>query len=129
MRVEAGEIQLAGDEKEDGAHRREARVTASLALGSLKQAVGVLDEAIGLAGLSLVGSRTGARTLGSGGGSTAFAVGLSPAAMATFPAPASSNAAGRFPALRSPVCFMSTFTGPIMLGTLSMLSASEPCSH
>src|SRR6202167_1341328 len=52
MRVEAGEIELAGDEKEDGAHRREARVTASLALGSLKQAVDGLDEAVGLAGLS-----------------------------------------------------------------------------
>lgn len=77
----------------------------------------------------LVGSRTGARTLGSGGSSAAFAVGLNPAAMATFPAPASSNAAGRFPALRSPVCFMSTFMGPIMPGTLSTLSGSEPCSH
>ncbi len=78
---------------------------------------------------SLVGSRTGARTLGSGGSSTAFAVGLSPAAVATFPAPASSNAAGRFSALRSPVCFMSTLMGPIMLGTLSPAFGSEPYSH
>ena len=54
--------------------------------------------------LSQVGSRTGARTLGSGGCSTAFAVVLNPAAIVTFPAPASSNAACGFPALlRIPV--------------------------
>ncbi|HET9645348.1 MAG TPA: hypothetical protein VFP68_18790, partial [Burkholderiaceae bacterium] len=47
----------------------------------------------------LVGSRTGAPTLGSGGFSIAFAMVLSPAAIVTFPAPASSNATGGFPAL------------------------------
>src|SRR3954462_9044918 len=51
MRVEAGEIKFAGDEKEHGAHGSEARVAASLALGSLKQTVDGLDEAVGLAGL------------------------------------------------------------------------------
>src|SRR5665213_635230 len=53
-----------------------------------------------------VGSRTGAPTLGSGGCSTAFAVALSPAAMVTFPAPAASNVACEFLALRSPVRFV-----------------------
>lgn len=52
MRIESGKIEFAGDEKEDGAHGREARVTPGLALGSLKQAVDGLDEAVGLAGLS-----------------------------------------------------------------------------
>jgi hypothetical protein len=52
-----------------------------------------------------VGSRAGARTVGSGGKSTAFAVGLSPAPLATSPAPATSNGAGGFPALRSPARF------------------------
>lgn len=42
---------------------------------------------------SSVGARTGARALGSGGDSTAFAVARNPAAIVTFPAPASSNAA------------------------------------
>ena len=41
--------------------------------------------------------RTGAPTLGSGGCSTAFAVALSPAAIVSFPAPATSNAACEFP--------------------------------
>ena len=38
---------------------------------------------------------------------------------ATFPAPATSNAACGFPALRSPVCFTSRVMGPIVLGQLS----------
>jgi len=33
----------------------------------------------------------------------------------TFPTPSSSNAAGGFPALRSPACFMPRFMGPITL--------------
>ena len=49
-----------------------------------------------------VGSRTGARTVGSGGLSKPFALGLSPAPMVTSPVPASSNGAGGFPALRFP---------------------------
>src|SRR3981081_2295033 len=40
---------------------------------------------------------------------------------ATFPAPATSNAACGFPALRSPICFMSRLMGPILLGRLSAL--------
>jgi hypothetical protein len=38
---------------------------------------------------------------------------------ATFPAPSTSNAACGFPALRSPICFMSRLMGPILLGRLS----------
>src|SRR5262245_18028079 len=38
---------------------------------------------------------------------------------ATFPAPATSNAACGFPALRSPVCFASRLMRPILLGRLS----------
>ena len=52
-----------------------------------------------------VGSRIGAPTVGSGGYSTAFAVPLSPAAMVTFAAAATSNVACEFLALRSPACF------------------------
>ena len=78
---------------------------------------------------SPVGSRTGARTVGSGGFPTAFAVDLSPAAIVTFPAPATSNAAGRFPALRSPVCLTSRVMRPIKLGTLSARQYDEPDSH
>ena len=40
---------------------------------------------------------------------------------------ARSNAACRFPALRSPVCFASRFMGPILPGRLSVLAA-EPDS-
>ena len=38
---------------------------------------------------------------------------------ATFPAPSTSNAACGFPALRSPICFMSRLMGPILPGRLS----------
>ena len=38
---------------------------------------------------------------------------------ATFPAPATSNAACGFPALRSPICFTSRLIGPILPGRLS----------
>src|SRR5271168_3993660 len=41
---------------------------------------------------------------------------------ATFPAPASSNAACGFPALRSPVCFASRIMGPILPEQLSGLA-------
>ena len=68
---------------------------------------------------SSVGSRTVAPSLGSGGCPSAFALDLSPAAVDTFPAPATSNATGGFPALRSPACFASRVMGPILLGTLS----------
>jgi hypothetical protein len=65
--------------------------------------------------IAAVGSRTGAPTLGSGGYSTAFAVALSPAAIITFPAPAASNVACEFLALRSPVRFVPWFMGPMRL--------------
>ncbi len=67
----------------------------------------------------VVGSRTGAPTLGAGGCSTAFAVALSPAAIITFPAPATSNVACGFPALRSPVCFGPWLMGPFRPSRLS----------
>src|ERR1035441_4433540 len=70
-------------------------------------------------GPSQVGSRAGARPLGAGGNSIAFALDRSPAAIVTFPAPATSNAACGFPALRFPVCFVSGVMGPITLGALS----------
>jgi hypothetical protein len=38
---------------------------------------------------------------------------------ATFPAPSTSNATCGFPALRSPICFMSRLMGPILPGRLS----------
>jgi hypothetical protein len=68
---------------------------------------------------SSVGSEAGARTLGAGGDSIAFARDRSPATIVTFPAPATSNAACGFPALRFPVCFMPGIMGPIRLGALS----------
>ena len=39
----------------------------------------------------------------------------------SFPAPATSNAGCGFPALRSPICFMSRLMRPILLGRLSAL--------
>ena len=68
---------------------------------------------------SSVGSGTGAPVVGSGGCSIAFALGLSPAPVTTFPAPASSNAACGFPALRFPVAFLPGFMWPIDWGALS----------
>src|SRR5215471_12772470 len=47
---------------------------------------------------------------------------------ATFPVPATSNAACGFPSLRSPACFASRVMGPILLGRLSA-AATEPCSR
>jgi hypothetical protein len=73
-----------------------------------------------------VGSRAGARTVGAGGNSIAFARDRSPATMVTFPAPATSNAACGFPALRFPVCFMPGVMRPIMLGALSAQLHSNP---
>ena len=68
---------------------------------------------------SSVGSGTGAPILGSGGCSIAFALGLSPAPMTTFPTPASSNAACGFPALRFPIAFTPRVMWPIDRGALS----------
>ena len=39
MRVEAREVELAGDQEDDGAHGVEPGVAAGLALGGLEQAV------------------------------------------------------------------------------------------
>jgi hypothetical protein len=49
--------------------------------------------------------------------------------MVTFPAPATSNAACGFPALRFPVCFMPRVMGPITLEGLSAPRHDEPDSH
>ena len=58
--------------------------------------------------------------------SIAFALDRSPAAIVMFPVPATSIAAGGFPALRFPVCFMSRVIGPITLGALSAQIDDEP---
>jgi plasmid stability protein len=76
-----------------------------------------------------VGSRAGARTVGVGGNPIAFAMDRSPATMVTFPAPATSNAACGFPALRFPVCFQPGVMGPIVLGVLSAQLHGEPDSR
>ncbi len=75
---------------------------------------------------SQVGSRTGAHTLDSGGLSITFVMGLNPATIITFPAPASSNAACGFPALRSPDCFLSRFISPIFWIHFQRLAMSNP---
>ena len=62
---------------------------------------------------SQVGSRTGAPTVGFGGSSTPFGVGLSPTPMITVPVPATSNPACRFPALGFPGDFTSRVMRPI----------------
>jgi hypothetical protein len=62
-----------------------------------------------------------APTSGSGGCSIAFAVARSPAAVVTFPAPATSNAAGDILALRSPACFLPRIMRPIRRTRLSRL--------
>src|ERR1035441_9573006 len=67
----------------------------------------------------MVGSRTGAPTLGSGGRSIPDRMALNPAAMITFPAPAASNVACDFLALRSPVRFVPRLMGPIRPRRLS----------
>ena len=78
---------------------------------------------------SQVGSRAGARTVGAGGNPIAFAMDRSPATMVTFPAPATSNAACGFPALRFPVCFVPGVMGPIVPGVLSAQLHDEPDSR
>ena len=51
MRIDFREVELAGDEKDDGANGREAAVAARLALGGLEQAVEGFEETVGLARL------------------------------------------------------------------------------
>ena len=84
-------------------------------MSECRRRTGALDPELTVA----VGSRTGAPTLGSGGCSAAFAVALNPAAMITFPAPAASNVACDFLALRSPVRFLPRLMGPIRPRRLS----------
>jgi hypothetical protein len=49
--------------------------------------------------------------------------------MATFPAPATSNAACGFPALRFPACFVFRVMGPIALGALAAVAdCPDSCS-
>ena len=59
----------------------------------------------------VVGSRTGALMLGSGGHSFAFAQDLSPATMITFPVPATSNRTGAFDASGFPIDFTIELSG------------------
>src|SRR6266481_9976968 len=51
MGVERGEVELAGNEEENGPHGGEPGVASGLALGGLEEPVEGLDEAVGLAGL------------------------------------------------------------------------------
>ena len=51
MRVDHCEVELAGDQEDDGSDSGEAGEAASAALGGLKQAVERFEEAVGLAGL------------------------------------------------------------------------------
>ena len=62
---------------------------------------------------------------------TTFALVRSPAPIITFPAPASSNAACGFPALRFPACFTSRVMRPIQprLHVIFRLSSSRRLSH
>jgi len=75
---------------------------------------------------SSVGSRTGAPTVGSGGSSKAFALGLSPAPLVTFPAPATSNPAYGFPVPGFPANFSWRVMKPIALAVLSGLVPLNP---
>ena len=76
-------------------------------------------------GWTHVGSRTGAPTVGSGGSSKAFALGLSPAPLVTFPAPATSNPAYGFPVPGFPGCFAPRVMGPIRLRALSVTAGNH----
>ena len=49
MRVELGEVELAGDEEDDGAQSLCTSVASGLAFGGLEEAVERLDEAVGAA--------------------------------------------------------------------------------
>jgi hypothetical protein len=48
VRVDGGEVELAGNEKEHGAHGGKAGIAAGFAFGRLEEAIEGLDEAIGL---------------------------------------------------------------------------------
>ncbi len=91
--------------------------SSSNALASIKSAV---------SNPSVVGSRAGAVAVGPG---SSCCRRLSPYAgasvrpIAPFPAPAASNAACGFPALRFPVGFMPRVMGPIKLGALAAAAA------
>ena len=75
---------------------------------------------------SPVGSRTGAPPVGSGGCSVAFAPGLSPAPVGTFPAPASSNPACRFTA---PYVFDNIMQSIFQLAARQQTSGSGKACH
>ncbi len=51
MRVECGEVKFSSNQKQDRAHGFKARISTSLALCCLEQAVDSLDETVGLTGL------------------------------------------------------------------------------
>ena len=76
-----------------------------------------------------VGSRTGAPSLGFGVLSATFVAVLNPTPLVTFPAPAASNAACEFPALRFPNIFSSRFMGPIVLEKLLSVDGTGFCNR
>jgi len=51
VKVDAGEVELAGNQEQHGAHRGKAGVAAGFAFGRLEETVEGLDEAVGLTGL------------------------------------------------------------------------------
>jgi|SRR6516162_10012124 len=51
VRVDGGEVELSGNEKEHGAHGGKAGIAAGFAFGRLEEAVEGLDEAVGLTSL------------------------------------------------------------------------------
>src|ERR1044071_5317060 len=51
MRVERGEVELAGDQEDHGPDCGQAREATGAALGRLKQAVERFEESVGLTGL------------------------------------------------------------------------------
>ena len=48
MRVDAGEIEVSGDQEDDGAHRFERAISPGSALGGLKQSIDGFEEPVGL---------------------------------------------------------------------------------
>jgi hypothetical protein len=51
VRIDAVEVELAGNQEEHGSHGGKAGVAAGFAFGGLEEAIEGLDEAIGLTGL------------------------------------------------------------------------------
>jgi leucyl-tRNA synthetase len=53
VRVDAGEVEVSGDQEDDGAHGFERAISPGSALGGLKQSVDGFEEPVGLTRLRL----------------------------------------------------------------------------